>query len=133
VVTTSHRDDETFAFAGPAGSTGTATWSGGNQGTRETATASVTPPPMPSGGMDLTAAQAPQLIYEEAVAVGTPAAAAQQMAFGSSVTISSPSNVTGSNAKDQLLREVRVAHHNGDVLPGNPSRYERLARVVGER
>ena len=113
MVTTSHHDGETFAFAGPAGSTGAATWSGGNQGTPESATASdtnqgtpesatasVTPPPMPSGGMDLTATQAAQLVYEEAVAVGTPVAAAQQMAFGSSVTISSTSNVTGSNGTE---------------------------------
>ena len=113
MVRTSHHDGETFAFAGPAGSTGTATWSGNNQGTPqgatasvtnqgtpESATASVTPPPMPSAGTDLTAAQAAQLTYEEAVAVGTPVAAAQQMAFGSSVTISSTSNVTGSNVTE---------------------------------
>ncbi|MHB1431168.1 MAG: hypothetical protein ACYCVZ_03500 [Streptosporangiaceae bacterium] len=119
VLTTWRRGAQTASFAGPRGSVILFNETSGRRGAAGSASASLTPPPMPVGGaMARTPTQAAELLYEEAVAVGTPVAAARQMAFG--LRSGSTSNGTSAVGSVSAMSKGTIynsgcAHTTGDA------------------
>jgi hypothetical protein len=132
IVLTTWRDGSaTVAFAGPAHSTVRAS-SGGGSGSPGYAWASIDPSGSASGSsggsagspsvtnLSLTPEQGAQLMFEEAVAVGTPVAVARKMAFGS-FGPAHPSSTSGirlsltSNISNGTIFNSTCDHVTGDA------------------
>jgi hypothetical protein len=130
VVTTWRDGNATVAFAGPAHSSVHAGSQGGS-GAPGYAWASIDPAGSASGGstgsspgssagsyLSLTPKQAAQLMFEEAVAVGTPVAAAREMAFGPAGPVA-PSSSSRTSAATPNLSNGTIFNSTCDHVTGD--------------